>query len=142
MPGADGALSMVESGGDLVPALGTRLLKVSDDRMKLLKRLFSILLIQEDGDVERALELLRMIGERYGLFDQDLTFEDFKNRLMSEKLIGETPSGESGTHRRIRVARSSDGVEGGDPDKRIRRYHLSSPPSLKLLRRSKRCYRQ
>lgn len=37
MPGADGALSLVESGGDLVPALGTRLLKVSDDRMKLLK---------------------------------------------------------------------------------------------------------
>jgi hypothetical protein len=37
MPGADGALSLVESGGDLVPALGTRLLKVSEDRMKLLK---------------------------------------------------------------------------------------------------------
>ena len=37
MPGADGALSLVESGGDLVPALGTRLLKVSDDRMKLLR---------------------------------------------------------------------------------------------------------
>ena len=37
MPGADGALSLVESGGDLVPALGTRLLKGSADRMKLLK---------------------------------------------------------------------------------------------------------
>jgi hypothetical protein len=37
MPGADGALSLVESGGDLVPALGTRLLKVSEDRMKLIK---------------------------------------------------------------------------------------------------------
>jgi hypothetical protein len=37
MPGADGALSLVESGGDLVPALGTRLVKESDDRMKLLK---------------------------------------------------------------------------------------------------------
>jgi len=37
MPGADGALSLVESGGNLVPALGTRLLKVSEDRMKLLK---------------------------------------------------------------------------------------------------------
>lgn len=37
MPGADGALALVESGSDLVPALGTRLLKVSDDRMKLLK---------------------------------------------------------------------------------------------------------
>lgn len=37
MPGADGALSLVESGGDLVPAIGTRLLKESADRMKLLK---------------------------------------------------------------------------------------------------------
>ena len=37
MPGADGALSLVESGGDLVPAIGTRLLKVSDDRMRFLK---------------------------------------------------------------------------------------------------------
>ncbi len=37
MPGADSALSLVESGGDLVPALGTRPLKVSEDRMKLLK---------------------------------------------------------------------------------------------------------
>ena len=37
MPGADGALSLAESRGDLVPALGTRLLKTSDDRMKLLK---------------------------------------------------------------------------------------------------------
>ena len=37
MPGADGALSLVESGGDLVPALGIRLLKTSHDRMKLLR---------------------------------------------------------------------------------------------------------
>jgi hypothetical protein len=37
MPGADGALSLVESGGDLVPAIGTRLLKESPDRMKLLR---------------------------------------------------------------------------------------------------------
>ena len=40
MPGADGALSLVESGGELVPTLGTRLLKVSNDRMKLLKELY------------------------------------------------------------------------------------------------------
>jgi len=44
------------------------------NRLKLLKRIFSILLIQEDGDVERALELLEAIGNRYGLFDEDLTF--------------------------------------------------------------------
>ena len=60
---------------------GTRRLA---DRQKLLKRIFSILLVQEDGDVERALEMLKIIGNRYGLFDEDLTFEDFKNLILSE----------------------------------------------------------
>ena len=36
MPGADGMLQLVEKDGGLVPALGTRLLKTSADRMKLL----------------------------------------------------------------------------------------------------------
>ena len=36
MPGADGMLRLVEKDGGLVPALGTRLLKASADRMKLL----------------------------------------------------------------------------------------------------------
>ena len=36
LPGADGMLRLVEKDGGLVPALGTRLLKTSADRMKLL----------------------------------------------------------------------------------------------------------
>ena len=36
MPGADGMLRLIEKDGGLVPALGTRLLKESADRMKLL----------------------------------------------------------------------------------------------------------
>lgn len=36
MPGADGMLRLVAKAGGLVPALGTRLLKTSEDRMKLL----------------------------------------------------------------------------------------------------------
>jgi hypothetical protein len=36
MPGADGMLRFVEKDGGLIPALGTRLLKTSADRMKLL----------------------------------------------------------------------------------------------------------
>ena len=36
MPGADGMLRLVEKDGGLVPAIGTRLLKTSPDRMKLL----------------------------------------------------------------------------------------------------------
>ncbi|HVR74802.1 MAG TPA: VWA domain-containing protein [Planctomycetota bacterium] len=69
---------------------GTRRLA---DRLKLLKRLFSILLVQEDGDVDRALEILEAIGKRYDLFDEDLTFEDLKQQLLAEKLIGASPMG-------------------------------------------------
>ncbi len=76
------------------------------DRMKLLKQLFAILLIQMDGDVESALEMLREIGERHGLFDDELTFEDFKERLLREKLIGETPQGFGLTPRGERFIRT------------------------------------
>src|SRR4029450_6416388 len=72
-----------------------------EDRFKLLRRLFSILLVQENGNAESALELLRRIGERYGLFDEDLTFEDFRRRMVTEKVLGKgrgglvlTPRGE------------------------------------------------
>ena len=75
------------------------------DRIKLLKKLFSILLVQEDGDVESALEILQSIGERYRLFDEDLTFEDFKRELLSEKLIGLTPAGFSLTPKGERFIR-------------------------------------
>jgi uncharacterized protein with von Willebrand factor type A (vWA) domain len=76
------------------------------NRLKLLKRIFSILLIQEDGDVERALELLEAIGTRYGLFDEDLTFEDLKRQLVTDKLIASSPSGFSLTPRGERFIRT------------------------------------
>src|SRR2546427_1954000 len=76
------------------------------DRMKLLKRIFSVLLIQEDGDVERALQLLKIIGNRYGLFDKDLTFEDFKDSILTEKLVAKTPSGFALTPRGERFIRT------------------------------------
>ena len=57
------------------------------DRMRMLERLFAQLLIREEGDVERALELMRRASERYGLFDEDLTFEDFKKALLEGKFI-------------------------------------------------------
>jgi len=75
------------------------------DRIKLLKKLFSILLVQEDGDVESALEILQHIGERYRLFDEELTFEDFKRELLAEKLIGATPAGFSLTPKGERFIR-------------------------------------
>jgi len=61
MPGADGALSLVDSGGDLVPALGTRLLKVSADRMKLLKERYG----DRFADVTLG-ELLSTSVEKFG----------------------------------------------------------------------------
>jgi len=76
------------------------------DRFKLLKKIFSILLIQEDGNVDRALQLLKAIGNSYALFDEDLTFEDVKARLVGEKLIGKTPSGFALTPRGERFIRT------------------------------------
>ncbi len=71
----------------------------SKDRLKLLRRLFAALLVQEDGNVPRALEILEMIGEKFGLFDGDLTFEDFKRRIEQEKLVVTGPQGRSLTPR-------------------------------------------
>ncbi|MFQ5653924.1 MAG: VWA domain-containing protein [Planctomycetota bacterium] len=76
------------------------------DRRKLLKRLFAHLLIQEDGDAERALELLRRIGERYGIFDDDFTFEDFKREILAERLVEATPGGARLTPRGERFIRT------------------------------------
>ena len=57
------------------------------DRMKALERVFSFLLVREDGDVERALEILEWVGDRHGLFDDELTFEKVKEKLIQERLI-------------------------------------------------------
>lgn len=76
------------------------------DRLKLLKQIFSYLLIREEGDVNRALEILRILGERYGLFDEDFTFEDLKRELVSEKLVAATPQGFALTPRGERFIRT------------------------------------
>lgn len=76
------------------------------DREKLLRRLFSYLLVREDGDVERALELLQALGEHHGLFDEELTFEDFKRHLLRERLVAKTPNGFSLTPRGERFIRT------------------------------------
>lgn len=76
------------------------------DREKLLKRLFSVLLVQEDGDAERALEILEMIGERHGLFDDDYTFEDFKRSLQTQRLITTGADGVQLTPRGERFVRT------------------------------------
>jgi uncharacterized protein with von Willebrand factor type A (vWA) domain len=52
-------------------------------------KLFMRLLNKTAGDPNQALELLQMLGERYGLFTDDLTFEDVKNELLERGLIRE-----------------------------------------------------
>ena len=76
------------------------------DRKRIFRRLFPLVLIQEDGDVDRALEILRRVGERHGLFDKDFTFEDLKRMLLEERLIGRTSSGFSLTPRGERFIRT------------------------------------
>ena len=77
------------------------------DRFKFLKKLFSYLLVREDGDVERALQILEYLGERHGLFDEELTFEDFKRELLKERLVAQTPQGFALTPRGERFVRAS-----------------------------------
>ena len=52
-----------------------------EERIRLLQEIFQLLLLRTNGDVEEALRWLAMIGERNGLFDADLTLENFKKLL-------------------------------------------------------------
>lgn len=85
------------------------------DRLQLLRRLFAFLLVREDGDVERALEILEMIGDQHGLFDDQFSFEDFKESLRQDRMVVETPTGASLTPKGERFVRSStlDQIFGG-----------------------------
>ncbi|MEM7164376.1 MAG: VWA domain-containing protein [Planctomycetota bacterium] len=76
------------------------------DRDKLLRRLFSQLLVKLDGDAEEALEQLQWIGEHYGLFDDDYTFEDFKRGLLRDRLVRAAQGGVQLTPRGERFVRT------------------------------------
>ncbi len=65
-----------------------------EERLKILDKVLTYLLVREDGDVERALELLEQIGDQHGLWDEDLTFEDYKQRLEQNRVVT-TTGGES-----------------------------------------------
>jgi len=55
--------------------------------LKTLIRVFNHLLLQTGSDVEEALRWMKRIGERYGFFDGDLSFEDFEKALEKEGLV-------------------------------------------------------
>jgi uncharacterized protein with von Willebrand factor type A (vWA) domain len=57
------------------------------DIQRTLRRLLSWLLIQNDGDVERSLEELEEIAERYQLFPPGYGMEEFRRDLERDRLI-------------------------------------------------------
>lgn len=81
LPGADGRLRFVEKEGDLVPALGTRLLKVSSDRMKLLKEIY--------GDRFLEMTLDKFLGSQKKAASQLEKVDFFVVRTQDPDLIGE-----------------------------------------------------
>lgn len=54
--------------------------------MKNLSKLFTHLLTQSNGDVEKALEWMEYLGEKYGFFDDEITLEAFKEYLRDQEL--------------------------------------------------------
>ena len=57
------------------------------DRMRMMRRLFAHLLLQSDGDAERALDWLERIAERHGLFDDRFTAEMVRKQLVKDRII-------------------------------------------------------
>ncbi|MGA7617562.1 MAG: VWA domain-containing protein [Thermoanaerobaculia bacterium] len=57
-----------------------------------LRRLFNHLLLQTGGDVEEAMEWMRMLQER-GYIDSDVDLDQFFARLMDERMIGRDGEG-------------------------------------------------
>ena len=77
------------------------------DRFRFLKKIFSYLLVREDGNVERALEILEQIGDRHGLFDDEFSFEDFKEQLFADRLVVTSDGGLALTPKGERMVRTS-----------------------------------
>lgn len=65
--------------------------------MKSLSRLFSHLLTQSNGDVDKALRWMEYMGRKHGFFDGKLTAEDFREYLEEQGLVRADP----GTARRM-----------------------------------------
>ena len=64
----------------------------AEQRLEQLVSLFSYLSLKTSGDVEEALEWLRGLAKRYGLFDEDLSLEDLIEKLKEMGIIEEIDS--------------------------------------------------
>jgi uncharacterized protein with von Willebrand factor type A (vWA) domain len=54
-----------------------------------LLKLFTHLLTQSSGDVEKAMKWMEYLGKRHGFFDEDFTAEDFKEYLKENQFVRE-----------------------------------------------------
>lgn len=52
-----------------------------EQRLQSMLSMFSYLLLQTSGDPEEALDWMKQLGQEYELFDEDMTLEDFINKL-------------------------------------------------------------
>lgn len=63
------------------------------DLLRRLKDLYHDLLLQADGDPEKALAWMQQIADRYPILPEGFSLEDFKNLLKKERLVEATPQG-------------------------------------------------
>jgi uncharacterized protein with von Willebrand factor type A (vWA) domain len=56
-------------------------------RLEALIRTFSYLVLKTSGDIQEALEWLREIGKQYGIFDDNLDFQDLLDKLIEMGII-------------------------------------------------------
>ena len=69
-----------------------------------LKDLFNHLLLQVDGDVDRALSAMRRL-QQMGYIDQDVDIDEFRRKLLRESILEVSPQGHSLTRKGERMLR-------------------------------------
>jgi Ca-activated chloride channel family protein len=67
----------------------TRKSLTDEQRLSDLMKFFSFLTLKTNGDVQEALEWLKELAERYGIFDKDLTLKDLIEKLKELGILEE-----------------------------------------------------
>jgi len=86
--------------GQWTPYSGT-----DEDRLEQLVRLFNYVVMNTAGDVQQALDILKQIAERYGIFTDGMTLEELVKKLKEMGLIEEVNGVSQLTPRGIRKIR-------------------------------------
>ncbi len=61
--------------------------RTDEQRLQELLKAFSFLMLKTNGDVQEALDWLRELAERYGIFGKDLTLKDIIEKLKEMGII-------------------------------------------------------